>query len=347
MEKVRRPLGLESMPDSELLDHLPQFLEDVVHFLTDPLESPGMVVQRLGGAHGRHRFAVGFNLKEVIQEYEALLDVIAEMVKQYQPKVELEGWRRLNAWLFAGVKEAVASYGKARDLQLDHQATEHMAFLAHELRNPLTSVSLALQILGRRLPPGGDRALEVMETNLQRVRELIDDQLLEVRLRLGIVPTYRPLEARSFLEEIVAALESNASTKHQSIVIRETDEAIDFEADPRLLRSVLLNLVGNAIKFSHEGATIQLRTGRDAHHVLFGVEDRCGGLPAGQADKFFDAFTQFGRDRSGEGLGLAIAKQATEAHHGTIHVHNLRGIGCEMIVELPLSAPKKGAQARK
>jgi signal transduction histidine kinase len=69
--------------------------------------------------------------------------------------------------------------------------------------------------------------------------------------------------------------------------------------------------------------------------VAVDVEDQCGGLPAGAADKMFTAFVQVGKDRSGFGLGLAIAMQAVHAHGGSIHVHNREGDGCTITIELP------------
>ncbi len=69
------------------------------------------------------------------------------------------------------------------------------------------------------------------------------------------------------------------------------------------------------------------------------VEDACGGLPEGAEKKIFDPLVQAGVDRSGFGLGLAIAKQAAEAHNGQVRVHNLPGKGCVFLLDLPRSPP--------
>jgi hypothetical protein len=106
-------------------------------------------------------------------------------------------------------------------------------------------------------------------------------------------------------------------------------------ADPRLLRSALSNLIRNAIKFSKPGGTIWLRGKEAQGRVLLEVEDECGGLPKGEVQKLFDPFVQAGQDRSGFGLGLAIAKQAVEAHDGSIRVHDLPGRGCVFVLDLP------------
>jgi len=69
--------------------------------------------------------------------------------------------------------------------------------------------------------------------------------------------------------------------------------------------------------------------------VCIDVEDECGGLAEGKLEELFHPFTQAGVDRSGFGLGLAISKQAIEAHHGTIHVRNVPGKGCNFTIDLP------------
>ena len=75
------------------------------------------------------------------------------------------------------------------------------------------------------------------------------------------------------------------------------------------------------------------------HRVVFEVEDECGGLPVGSIEKLFDPYVQVGKDRSGFGLGLAIAKQAVDAHQGSLRVHNIVGSGCVFVLELPTHGP--------
>ncbi|HEX9102683.1 MAG TPA: HAMP domain-containing sensor histidine kinase, partial [Polyangia bacterium] len=67
------------------------------------------------------------------------------------------------------------------------------------------------------------------------------------------------------------------------------------------------------------------------------VQDQCGGLPPGKTEELFSPFVQKGADRSGFGLGLAIARQAAESHHGTVKVANLPGVGCVFTIDLPVS----------
>src|SRR5262249_28105690 len=114
------------------------------------------------------------------------------------------------------------------------------------------------------------------------------------------------------------------------------DRDVELFVDARLVRSALTNLVHNAVKFSHPGTSVEVRTRIENDRVVIEVEDRCGGLPPGTVEKAFVPYAQMGKDRSGFGLGLAIAKEASDAHGGTIRIQDLPGKGCVFALELPL-----------
>jgi signal transduction histidine kinase len=119
----------------------------------------------------------------------------------------------------------------------------------------------------------------------------------------------------------------------------EVEEDVTIHVDQRLIRSALSNLVRNAVKFSHAGGSVVVRARCVAERVTIEVEDSCGGLPSGMVQQAFAPFAQLGADRSGFGLGLAIAKQAADAHQGVIRVQDLPGKGCIFSLELPVSQP--------
>lgn len=334
MEAFQARLGPGAPTPTNVLDALPTFLDDIAEQLTAPLEALEASSRRLSGAHGRRRFFTGTDLQTVVLEYETILDVVVDMVFDYGPKVHLAAWQRLYRWLFAGIKSAVDAFSAARDRQIEEQNAEHLSFLAHELRNPVTTLSLALQILQNRLPAEDRRTTEVMTTNLERIMDLIDRQLVALRLQAGIPVHRERLNVPAILQHVATSLEPNAKSRNQSIEF-DVDPKLSFDADPRLMKSVIANLIGNAIKFSHEGAHLRVRARRTDEGVSIGVEDECGGLPEGAVDKIFEPFVQVGADRSGHGLGLPIVRQAVEAHDGRLSVRNMPGRGCEITVTIP------------
>jgi signal transduction histidine kinase len=157
--------------------------------------------------------------------------------------------------------------------------------------------------------------------------------LVEVKLRDGVLAQRQEVSIRKLVGEIVEDAAAEAAEKR--IGIRTELSAERVSADYKLLHSALSNLLRNAIKFTNDEGVITLRARSADHRVLFEVEDQCGGLPEGTVHKLFDPYVQVGRDRSGFGLGLAIAKQAVDAHDGDLRVHNLPPHGCVFLLELP------------
>jgi signal transduction histidine kinase len=115
--------------------------------------------------------------------------------------------------------------------------------------------------------------------------------------------------------------------------------AIDVDADPQILAGAIANLLQNALKFTHVGGQVILRTSVNGGRVEIAIEDECGGLPPGKAEALFDAFEQRSSDRSGLGLGLFISRKGIEASNGLIRVADAPGRGCVFTIDLPLLPP--------
>ena len=151
---------------------------------------------------------------------------------------------------------------------------------------------------------------------------------------MGIEPKLQPLDLGGFLRSIQDDLALESEARDISISI-SLPAGLAINADARLLRSALVNLVSNAIKFSREGSNIELGARLDDGQVIIDVADGCGGLPAGKAEELFAPLVQRNEDRSGYGLGLAIALQAAAAHAGTIKLRDVPGHGCVFSIVLP------------
>jgi signal transduction histidine kinase len=239
-------------------------------------------------------------------------------------------------WLNAGMADAVSQYVKQRDLELQRQSSEHLGFIAHELRNPLGSARLAFDRL-RRKELEESRTVEMLDRGLRRTAEMIDSVLSQAALKMGVVPRLAPVAVRPFLQEIEADTAVEALAKEIKTVVMAPEDLV-IEADPRLLRSAVYNLLHNAVKFSHEQSTVVVSAGYADGRVSIEVTDTCGGLPPGKAEELFAPLVQRGENRSGYGLGLGIALQAAEAHNGTIKVRDVPGKGCAFILDVPSTA---------
>jgi signal transduction histidine kinase len=145
-----------------------------------------------------------------------------------------------------------------------------------------------------------------------------------------------------FLDEVKASAALLADHHEIRFKFEPLDSAMVIDADPELLASAVMNLVQNAFKFTRPGGLVVLRSRRAGNRVILEIEDECGGLPD-QTDPFRTFAHRQGRDRSGLGLGLSIARQAVRANRGDISVSNLPGKGCIFAVTLPAAVPEVAA----
>ena len=284
--------------------------------------------------HGRQRFRQGYDIGAVIREYGTLRDLLFQMMDESGLTPTVREMRVLSKYLISGIADAATQYGLERAEEMKRQTARHIGFLAHELRNPLSSVRLSLELMRQRGQLPQSRTLERVEQGLQRLSDLIDQSLVETRLRASPEPQREEVELQVLLQAL--AEESTTEVEAKGLSLRvEVEPGLRLHADPRLLHSALSNLVRNAVKFTRSGTTLHLRAKGGGLRVVMEVEDACGGLPEGKVQQLFNPFVQVGQDRSGFGLGLAIAMQVAQAHAGELRVHNLPGKGCVFVLDLP------------
>jgi signal transduction histidine kinase len=328
-QRVTGTLSAQTMPVPEIINSLPMFLEQLIDALRRARsDAPGLPVldhSDIAADHGSQRFSAGFSIQSVVREYGILRECIFDLLEETETSISLQEMRALSHALSVGVADAVSRFSQERDEQLERQAGVHLAFLAHELRNPITSGRFALDLLRKRKPQENARELAVLHRSLSTLQELIDRSLIQIRLRrMDIRPELTMLA--ELVREIAAESEVDAEIKGCAIRL-VMDETVEIECDPRLIGSAVSNLIRNAIKFTQPGGVIDIRLQTAESVTTIEVEDQCGGLPPGKTEELFTPFMQAGHDRRGFGLGLAIAKHAVEQHGGAIQVHNLDGKG--------------------
>jgi signal transduction histidine kinase len=335
--RITSAVASATLPRAELLDHIPAFVDELIRAL-HPSAVPLPPMPANAEEHGVQRFGLGFDVAEVVREYGMLHECILQIAGEAEQEITPREHELVVKWLNAGIADAVAEYVKQRDLELQRQSSEHLGFIAHELRNPLGTTKLAFDRL-RRTELRESRTVEMVERGLKRMGDLIDGALSHASLRLGVVPRLAPVALRPFLQEIETDAAIEAQAKRIEIAVLAPEDLL-VDADPRLLRSAISNLLHNALKFSHEGAKVVMSAARTEGRLTIEVTDGCGGLPPGKAEELFDPLVQRGENRTGFGLGLGIALQAAEAHNGTIKVRDLPGQGCAFTIDLPSAEPK-------
>jgi hypothetical protein len=330
--RINNLVAAASLPHAELIDHMPAFVDELIQALY-PAAVPLPPAAAGAEQHGEQRLGLGFDVAEVVREYGMLHECILEIAAEARLAINRRDQLLLVKWLNAGIANAVSQYVKERDLELQRQSSEHLGFIAHELRNPLGSARLAFERL-RRKELAESRTADMLDRGLRRTSEMIDSVLSQASLKMGVAPRLAPVALRPFLQEIEA--DAGAEAVNKGIEVKVS--APDF----RLLRSAVSNLLHNALKFSHEQSTVVVSAGHAEGRVTIEVTDACGGLPPGKVEELFTPLVQRGHDRTGFGLGLGIALQAAEAHNGTIKVRDIPGKGCAFIVDLPSTVTSPG-----
>jgi len=334
-ERLRANVVSAALPRAELVDHIPAFVDEITRALY-PDAVPLPPTSSHAEEHGEQRLRLGFDVAEVVREYGALHECILEIAAAAGLVVSVRDQEVVVKFLNAGIADAVSQYVRHRDLETQRQTSEHLGFIAHELRNPLGAAQLAFRRLRGELKES--RTVEILDRNLRQTADMIDRVLSHTSLKMGIEAQLTPIALDAFLREIEVNAAIEAQGRKITTVV-SVPAGLTIDADARLLRSAVSNLLQNALKFSHEDSTVSVTAARTDGRITIEVMDACGGLPPGKAAELFSPLVQRSENRSGFGFGLAIALQAAEAHNGTIRVRDMPGVGCAFIIDLPGTAP--------
>lgn len=230
-----------------------------------------------------------------------------------------------------------------RDSQQAVRAREEvLAIVSHDLRNPLNAVMLAAALLqtSEQIAPDDREQLDIIDLSAKRMRRLIEDLLDVTRLeggkQLPIDPA--PLEVESLFHDTYELFKAQAATAGVELHCRLNDGVPRVLADKHRIMQVLSNLVGNALKFTPAGGTIDCQATPQDQAVLFTVADSGPGIPKENLGDIFNPYWQAKRTaRLGAGLGLPIAKGIVESHGGTIWVESVPGDGAKFFFTLPVA----------
>jgi signal transduction histidine kinase len=362
IERCRLKVSQRSAPrvtHAELTHGIPLFLDQLIKTLqveqsSDPMSSrkvsgpeggAGPALSEMGAAatlHGRELMQHGFTVDQVVHDYGNLCQAITDLAFERKAPIEIDEFRTLNRCLDNGIADAVTEYSYQRYAVLTNDGVqalnERLGFLAHELRNLLHTAALAFTAIkmGNVTVSGATGA--VLERSLIGLRTLVDRSLADVRVAAGMLPRHELLSLADFTGEIAVAALLEARARGCKFAVSQVDEGLVVDVDRDMLHSALGNLLQNAFKFTKPGTEVCLSAYAAGDRILIEVEDHCGGLPPGGAERMFLPFTQSGADKSGLGLGLAICQRSVEANNGILHVRDLPGSGCVFTIELPRSA---------
>ena len=224
---------------------------------------------------------------------------------------------------------------------------EFVANVSHELRPPITSIKSYAETLedARDLTPEiQSEFLKVIVNESDRMTNIVQDLLTLSRFDAGGFEFN--LERFSFeksVRDVYNAMLLEAQRHSQVFTLEFEGEIPEIRGDRARVEQVLMNMVSNAIKYTHDNGTIEIRAGSGGGKVWAKVRDNGIGIPAEDVPRVFERFYRVEKARSresgGTGLGLAIASEIVSRHKGTIELTSEQNVGTEICVTLPLEGP--------
>jgi len=220
---------------------------------------------------------------------------------------------------------------------------EFVASVSHELRTPLTSILGFAQTLARKpdLDLGTRREfVDIIKDQSVRLQTLIESLLEISRIESGNRELgLEDVDLGEFVQSTCSLLQASADDGGIAFTVDiQSDTDHRTQVDIKRMRSVVENLVGNAIKFTPRDGTVQVKVSTEGDAHLVTVQDNGFGIPLTEHEQIFDRFyrvQQPGREIQGTGLGLAITKEIVESHGGTVQVKSAAGEGATFAVSLP------------
>jgi PAS domain S-box-containing protein len=232
--------------------------------------------------------------------------------------------------------------------EMDRFKTQFINMAAHELNTPLTPIKLQLEMfrlaLGEAATQDQAKSLAILDRNVDRLRQLVQDVLEVARLQAGRLGIERaPFDLNRVVFEAAESFQEPARRAGVAMETRLTP-GLSIEGDARRLTQVLFNLLSNALKFTPPGGKVSLETFREGGLAVVRVRDSGAGLRAEDIPKLFQPFSQVHdpaqRTRAGTGLGLYISKGIVELHGGRIGVESAGpGRGATFTFAVPVDRP--------
>jgi len=267
--------------------------------------------------------------------------------------------RRNGKWIYA--KSFVDMMDKLLEIQ-NHIRRENIELIkqdalkttffnisSHELKTPLSSIKGYTQMLIKEqfgtITEEQKEVLDVLKRNTEHLDSIINNYLSLVQQHAGTMKfMVEKIPIKNLIKETMDTIYPLADSKKIKIDVRLTEGLPPLSIDFSKIKQVLINIIGNAIKFSPEGTSININVKKKNEYILFEIQDFGFGIPKNEHEKIFDMFFQSESIRNknikGTGLGLPISKAIIEAHGGQIWVDSKIDKGSTFSFTLPIKAVK-------
>jgi two-component system phosphate regulon sensor histidine kinase PhoR len=349
-QQIRHLPSARELDVPTLNDHIPGLLEELAAALRMKSDQsiPEALVEGSPTAHGLQRLQEAFDIEEVVAEYNILRACIHDLADEHGLTLQGKPFHIINRVFDQAIGLAVQTYATQRALEVQRRREEYLAFVAHDIRTPLSAISLAGRVLEATLQERSlqtTQMLKALRRSAQHLESLLTKVIEEntnLQTESGIRLERRNLDLWPLVEAMIHDLHPVAGTNSTRLV-NQVPEDLEVYADASLLRRILQNLIGNAINYTPRGEVlIGARELDGGEGVECWVSDNGAGIPAELLERIFEKGETDPERTGGTGLGLAIVKTFTEAHGGKVTVQSEPGAGATFRLQLP-ARPKPAA----
>jgi signal transduction histidine kinase len=341
--RVRQLPSAQSLDVPALNDHVPVLLDEMAELLQQHNEEAieETLLEGSPPIHGRQRLEDGFDIAEVVAEYHELRGCIYEIADEYGIIIRGRSLQIVNRVVDEAIGLAVQTYATARALEVQQRRAEQLAFVAHDLRTPLSAVRLAAEYLELTLSENlsdseASEMIQILKRNVQQLADLITRIIKEhsdAQTQLEQKLERRTIDLWPLVQEVVANLAPVSETAGVSLE-NKVPRHLRVFADAELLARVFQNLLSNAFKYSPRSEVTIEATQLESGDVECVVRDKGIGMTPEQMERLFDKGAT-GDGTTGFGLGLSIVKELVEAHGGHVKVESANGDGTAVRFTLP------------
>ena len=247
---------------------------------------------------------------------------------------------------FAKVTQDLTERRHAQDLEkAANNVNEFIAMLAHELRNPLAPIKMAVEVMAKA--PNDAQTCEAMRQTIDRqsaqLARIVDDMIDIARITRGsLVIEHAPVELGEIVRRAVETAAPALAAARHTLEVAAPAEGVVVHGDRDRLAQLVANLLNNAARYTPAGGRIWVRASREGGHALLSVRDTGRGIEPQIIERIFDMFVQgrtaLERVGGGLGIGLALARRIAELHGGTLEAHSEgANRGAEFVLRVPLS----------
>lgn len=345
-QQVRQLPSAQHLDTPTLNDHIPGLLDELATALESRSDEtiPEALSEGSPPARGGlQRVQDGFDIEEVVAEYNILRGCIHDLADTNGLSLQGKPFHIMNRVLDGAIGLAVQTYATQRALEVQQRREEYLAFVAHDLRTPLSAISLATTVLELTLPQRSASAettqmLKTLRRNVQHLGELVGKVIEEntnLQTEIGIKLERRAFDLWPLVEALIHDFHPAAGTASTQLINKVPDDLVVY-ADASLLRRVFQNLIANAITYTSRGEVIIGARELGAEGAVeCWVSDNGAGIPEERLEKVFDQLETDPQKEGGLGLGLAIVKTFVEAHDGKVTVESKEGLGSTFRLTLP------------